>query len=77
MDELCRYAGHPFRFVFRYLRRRPISHAVILAAVLLNDAVGDGQPKSRALAYFFRRIKRLEHAFHGVRRNSCAFSNQV
>jgi len=35
MDELCRYAGHPFRFVFRYLRRRAdLATASFLAAVL-------------------------------------------
>lgn len=33
MDDLCRYPGRPFIFVARYLRRRIISHAVILGAV--------------------------------------------
>jgi ATP-binding cassette subfamily B protein len=49
MDELCRYAGHPFRFVFRYLRRRPISHAIILAAVL--GAVGCSVTTQYGLKY--------------------------
>jgi ATP-binding cassette subfamily B protein len=49
MDELCRYGGHPFRFVFRYLRRRPISHAVILAAVL--GAVGCSVTTQYGLKY--------------------------
>ena len=34
MDDLCAYAVRPLAFIFRYVRRRPISHAVILAAVL-------------------------------------------
>ena len=34
MDELSRLAGRPFAFIFRYVRRRALSHAVILAAVL-------------------------------------------
>jgi ATP-binding cassette subfamily B protein len=34
MDDLSGYARRPFAFVFRYARRRPISHTVILLAVL-------------------------------------------
>ena len=34
MDDLCLYASRPFAFVYRYLRLRPLSHAVILTAVL-------------------------------------------
>jgi ATP-binding cassette, subfamily B, bacterial len=34
MAELVDYAGRPLAFIFRYVRRRPIAHAVILAAVL-------------------------------------------
>ncbi len=34
MDNLCRYAGRPIAFVYRYLRRRPWSHAGIVAFVL-------------------------------------------
>src|SRR5207342_2239520 len=34
MDELCRFADKPFAFIFRYIRHRAISHAVIVAAVL-------------------------------------------
>jgi ATP-binding cassette subfamily B protein len=34
MDHLCRYAHRPLAFLARYVRGRPISHAVILAAVL-------------------------------------------
>ena len=34
MDTLSGYASRPFPFVLRYLRRRPASHAVILASVV-------------------------------------------
>jgi ATP-binding cassette, subfamily B, bacterial len=34
MADLCDYANRPFAFIFRYIRRRPASHAVILGAVL-------------------------------------------
>jgi ATP-binding cassette, subfamily B, bacterial len=34
MDDLSSYAHRPFAFVFRYARRRSISHTVILVAVL-------------------------------------------
>ena len=34
MADLCDYATRPLAFVFRYVRLRPVSHAVILAAVL-------------------------------------------
>ena len=34
MVDLCHYANRPFAFIFRYIRRRPVSHAIILAAVL-------------------------------------------
>lgn len=34
MADLCDYASHPLTFIFRYLRQRPLSHAVILVAVL-------------------------------------------
>jgi ATP-binding cassette, subfamily B, bacterial len=34
MDDLCDYASRPLAFIFRYVRRRPLSHAFILAAVL-------------------------------------------
>jgi ATP-binding cassette subfamily B protein len=49
MDDLCRYAGHPFWFVFRYLRRRPLSHGIILAAVL--GAVGCSVTTQYGLKY--------------------------
>ncbi len=34
MAELTRYATSPLGFIYRYIRMRPVSHAVILAAVL-------------------------------------------
>jgi ATP-binding cassette subfamily B protein len=34
MAELTRYATSPLGFIYRYVRMRPVSHAVILAAVL-------------------------------------------
>jgi len=34
MADLCDYAVRPLAFIFRYVRHRPISHAIILAAVL-------------------------------------------
>ena len=34
MSELTRYAGSPLGFIYRYIRLRPISHAVIITAVL-------------------------------------------
>jgi ATP-binding cassette subfamily B protein len=33
-NELCRYADRPLAFLFRYIRMRPGSHALILTAVL-------------------------------------------
>ena len=37
-DDLSAYANHPIAFIFRYLRRRAVSHGAILAAVVI--AVG-------------------------------------
>jgi ATP-binding cassette, subfamily B, bacterial len=34
MADLCGYANRPLAFIFRYVRLRPISHTVILVAVL-------------------------------------------
>ena len=34
MADLTRYASSPLRFIYRYIRLRPVSHAVILSAVL-------------------------------------------
>jgi ATP-binding cassette, subfamily B, bacterial len=34
MNDLCHYADRPFAFLARYLRRRPVAHAAIVAAVL-------------------------------------------
>ena len=42
MVDLCDYAGRPVAFIFRYVRLRPISHIVILAAVLAAVACSVG-----------------------------------
>jgi len=42
MRDLCDYANRPLAFTFHYVRRRPISHAVILAAVLAAVACSVG-----------------------------------
>jgi ATP-binding cassette, subfamily B, bacterial len=42
MVDLCGYAGRPLAFVFRYARRRPVAHAVILTAVLAAVACSVG-----------------------------------
>ncbi len=42
MADLCGYASHPLAFIFRYLRQRPISHAIILGAVLSAVACSVG-----------------------------------
>jgi ATP-binding cassette subfamily B protein len=34
MADLCGYSSRPLAFVFRYVRLRPLSHAIILTAVL-------------------------------------------
>jgi ATP-binding cassette, subfamily B, bacterial len=34
LDDLCRFATRPLAFIARYLRRRSVSHAVIVTAVL-------------------------------------------
>jgi ATP-binding cassette subfamily B protein len=34
MNDFCQYADRPFAFIARYVRRRPLSHAAIAAAVL-------------------------------------------
>lgn len=42
MDNLSVYAHRPLAFVLRYLRKRPASHAVILAAVVAAVACSVG-----------------------------------
>jgi ATP-binding cassette subfamily B protein len=42
MPDLCRFAEHPLAFTFRYVRLRPIAHAVILIAVLCAVACSVG-----------------------------------
>jgi ATP-binding cassette, subfamily B, bacterial len=42
MADLCDYAGRPLAFVLRYARQRPVTHAVILMAVLAAVACSVG-----------------------------------
>jgi ATP-binding cassette subfamily B protein len=42
LDDPHRYANRPFAFIWSYLRRRPASHAIILAAVLAAVACSTG-----------------------------------
>ena len=42
MADLCNYAGHPLAFIFRYVRLRPVSHVVIIIAVLAAVACSVG-----------------------------------
>ncbi len=42
MADLCVFAHRPLAFVFRYVRLRPVSHAVILTAVLAAVACSVG-----------------------------------
>ena len=49
MDDACRYVDRPFAFIFRYVRLRTFSHAVIVAAVLA--AVGCSVTTQYGLKY--------------------------
>jgi ATP-binding cassette subfamily B protein len=42
VDDLCAYASRPLSFTFHYIRLRPLSHAVILGAVLAAVACSVG-----------------------------------
>jgi ATP-binding cassette, subfamily B, bacterial len=42
MADLCDYAGRPLAFVLRYVRQRPVAHAVILTAVIAAVACSVG-----------------------------------
>jgi ATP-binding cassette subfamily B protein len=42
MTDFCDYAGRPLAFILRYVRQRPIAHAIILAAVLAAVACSVG-----------------------------------
>src|SRR5215475_5661014 len=67
MQDLCRYADRPLAFIARYVRRRPVSHAAIMAAVLaavgcsvstqygvkfLVDTLSQGPDRARAWLAF-------------------------
>jgi ATP-binding cassette, subfamily B, bacterial len=42
MADLCDYAGRPIAFILRYVRQRPVAHAVIVTAVLAAVACSVG-----------------------------------
>jgi ATP-binding cassette subfamily B protein len=42
MDNLSGYANHPFAFVLRYIKQRPVSHLVILSSVVAAVACSVG-----------------------------------
>jgi ATP-binding cassette, subfamily B, bacterial len=42
MADLCDYAGRPIAFILRYVRQRPVAHAVIVIAVLAAVACSVG-----------------------------------
>ena len=42
MADFCDYAGRPLAFILRYVRRRPIAHAIVLSAVLAAVACSVG-----------------------------------
>ncbi|HKX07299.1 MAG TPA: ABC transporter ATP-binding protein [Stellaceae bacterium] len=67
MQELCRYSERPLAFIARYVRRRPLSHAAIVVAVLgavgcsvstqygvkfLVDTLSQGPERARAWVAF-------------------------
>jgi len=49
MAELSGYAASPFAFIFRYIRLRPVSHAIILAAVSLTIIYRVARPQQTSL----------------------------
>src|ERR1041384_3911946 len=52
-DDLSAYARHPIPFIFRYLRRRAVSHAIILTAVLVDTLARGPQAAGIWLAFAF------------------------
>src|SRR5437868_13080605 len=64
MDEAPGYVDRPFAFIFRYVRLRPISHAVILAAVLA--AVGCSVTTQYGVKYLVDALAAGSTAAHGV-----------
>ncbi len=42
MENLSGYANHPFAFVLRYIRRRPVSHVIIFSCVVAAVACSVG-----------------------------------
>src|SRR5947209_6642071 len=64
MDEAPGYVDRPFAFILRYVRRRPISHAVILAAVLA--AVGCSVTTQYGVKYLVDALSAGSGAAHGI-----------
>ena len=64
MDEAPGYVDRPFAFILRYVRRRPISHAVILAAVLA--AVGCSVTTQYGVKYLVDALSAGSAAAHGI-----------
>src|SRR5436305_1359356 len=64
MDEAPGYVDRPFAFIFRYVRLRPISHAVILAAVLA--AVGCSVTTQYGVKYLVDALSAGSAAAHGI-----------
>ncbi len=64
MDEAPGYVDRPFAFIFRYVRRRPISHGVILIAVLA--AVGCSVTTQYGVKHLVDTLAAGPTAAHGV-----------
>jgi len=64
MNEAPDYVDRPFAFIFRYIRRRPISHGVILAAVLV--AVGCSVTTQYGVKHLVDTLAGGPTAAHGV-----------
>jgi len=64
MHDVGRYAGRPFAFIFRYVRMRPVSHAVIVTAVLA--AVGCSVTTQYGVKYLVDTLSNGPSAAHGV-----------
>ncbi|HEY2136093.1 MAG TPA: ABC transporter ATP-binding protein [Xanthobacteraceae bacterium] len=60
MDDLSGYARRPFAFMARYLRRRAVSHSIILAAVLA--AVGCSVSTQYGVKFLVDTLARGAHA---------------
>jgi ATP-binding cassette, subfamily B, bacterial len=64
MHDACCYVDRPFAFIFRYVRLRPLSHAVIVAAVLA--AVGCSVTTQYGVKYLVDTLAGGPAAAHGI-----------